>query len=51
MKNSELFTLTYGAIVWQLLQDYEDNIEEVNLQLEKMYNFAYLFVFLLFDLL
>jgi hypothetical protein len=34
--SAELFTLTYGAIVWQLLQDYEDNIEEVNLQLEKM---------------
>jgi hypothetical protein len=34
--NSELFTLTYGAIVWQLLQDYEDNVDEVNNQLEKM---------------
>jgi len=34
--NSELFTLTYGAIVWQLLQDYEDNVEEVNNQLERM---------------
>jgi len=33
--NSELFTLTYGAIVAQLIKDYED-IEAVNTQLEKM---------------
>jgi len=33
--NAELFTLTYGAIVAQLIKDYED-IEEVNKQLEKM---------------
>eukprot|EP01097_Dermamoeba_algensis_P005587 TRINITY_DN3547_c0_g1_i1.p1 TRINITY_DN3547_c0_g1~~TRINITY_DN3547_c0_g1_i1.p1 ORF type:complete len:201 (-),score=37.87 TRINITY_DN3547_c0_g1_i1:95-658(-) len=33
--NAELFTLTYGAIVSQLIKDYED-IEEVNTQLEKM---------------
>lgn len=34
-KNAELFTLTYGAIVTQLIKDYED-LEEVNTQLEKM---------------
>jgi len=33
--NSELFTLTYGAIVTQLMKDYED-VEAVNGQLEKM---------------
>ncbi|PRP79265.1 trafficking protein particle complex subunit 3 [Planoprotostelium fungivorum] len=33
--NAELFTLTYGAIVAQLLKDFED-VEEVNNQLEKM---------------
>jgi len=33
--NAELFTLTYGSIVAQLLKDYED-VEEVNGQLEKM---------------
>jgi len=33
--NAELFTLTYGAVVAQLIKDYED-IEAVNLQLEKM---------------
>eukprot|EP01098_Paradermamoeba_levis_P000264 TRINITY_DN1026_c0_g1_i4.p1 TRINITY_DN1026_c0_g1~~TRINITY_DN1026_c0_g1_i4.p1 ORF type:complete len:201 (-),score=64.31 TRINITY_DN1026_c0_g1_i4:59-616(-) len=33
--NSELFSLTYGAIVSQLIKDFED-IEEVNSQLEKM---------------
>eukprot|EP01114_Cavostelium_apophysatum_P018445 TRINITY_DN5703_c0_g1_i2.p1 TRINITY_DN5703_c0_g1~~TRINITY_DN5703_c0_g1_i2.p1 ORF type:complete len:215 (-),score=28.10 TRINITY_DN5703_c0_g1_i2:166-786(-) len=33
--NAELFTLTYGSIVTQLLKDYED-IEEVNTQLETM---------------
>ncbi|XP_045196342.2 trafficking protein particle complex subunit 3-like [Mercenaria mercenaria] len=33
--NGELFTLTYGALVAQLLRDYEDD-EEVNKQLEKM---------------
>lgn len=33
--NAELFALTYGAIVTQLLKDYE-NVEEVNTQLEKM---------------
>lgn len=34
-QNSELFTLTYGALVVQLIKDYED-YEQVNIQLEKM---------------
>lgn len=34
-QNGELFTLTYGALVAQLLKDYEDD-DEVNRQLEKM---------------
>ncbi|PNW84474.1 hypothetical protein CHLRE_03g145607v5 [Chlamydomonas reinhardtii] len=33
--NAEVFTLTYGSIVRQLISDYED-IEEVNKQLEQM---------------
>ncbi|XP_014262424.1 trafficking protein particle complex subunit 3 [Cimex lectularius] len=33
--NSELFTLTYGALVSQLMRDYE-NIEDVNKQLDRM---------------
>ena len=33
--NSELFTLTYGALVSQLIRDHED-VEAVNVQLEKM---------------
>merc|ERR1712100_312804 len=33
--SSELFTLTYGAIVMQLIADY-DTVEEVNVQLDKM---------------
>ncbi|KAJ1617525.1 NO signaling/Golgi transport ligand-binding domain-containing protein [Pavlovales sp. CCMP2436] len=33
--NSELFTLTYGAIVVQLLKDSED-VEQTSIQLEKM---------------
>lgn len=33
--NAELFTLTYGAIVTQLIRDFEDP-REVNLQLEQM---------------
>ncbi|CAG8815963.1 16239_t:CDS:2, partial [Dentiscutata erythropus] len=33
--NAELFTLTYGSIVAQLVKDYED-YQEVNKQLEKM---------------
>ena len=35
MQNSELFTLTYGALVSQLLKDYE-NAEDVNRQLDRM---------------
>lgn len=35
MQNSEIFTLTYGSIVRQLITDLED-IEEVNKQLEMM---------------
>ena len=34
-QNAELFTMTYGALVIQLIQDYED-YGEVNKQLEKM---------------
>lgn len=33
--NSELFSLTYGALVVQLIKDFED-YEQVNIQLEKM---------------
>jgi len=33
--NAELFTLTYGALVVQLIKDYED-YAEVNRQLDKM---------------
>lgn len=33
--SGELFSLTYGALVAQILKDY-DNVEEVNRQLEKM---------------
>lgn len=33
--NSEIFTLTYGALVQQLLRDFED-VPQVNSQLEKM---------------
>eukprot|EP01112_Ceratiomyxa_fruticulosa_P016587 TRINITY_DN5035_c0_g1_i1.p1 TRINITY_DN5035_c0_g1~~TRINITY_DN5035_c0_g1_i1.p1 ORF type:complete len:190 (-),score=44.18 TRINITY_DN5035_c0_g1_i1:67-636(-) len=33
--NAELFTLTYGSIITQLVKDYED-VAEVNTQLEKM---------------
>ncbi|KAG7275471.1 hypothetical protein CRUP_022723 [Coryphaenoides rupestris] len=35
IQNSELFTLTYGALVTQLCKDYE-NDEEVNKQLDKI---------------
>ncbi|KAH3686633.1 hypothetical protein WICPIJ_002383 [Wickerhamomyces pijperi] len=34
--NSELFTLTYGSIVAQLVRDYKQDYTQVNLQLEKM---------------
>lgn len=33
--NAELFSLTYGALVVQLVKDYED-YQEVNKQLDKM---------------
>lgn len=35
MQNAELFTLTYGATVRQLLTDLEE-VEEVNKQLDQM---------------
>ena len=34
-KTQELFTLTYGAFVAQILNDYE-HVDEVNKQLDKM---------------
>lgn len=34
-QNAELFTLTYGALVAQLIKDFEE-VDEVNKQLEKM---------------
>lgn len=33
--SGELFSLTYGALVSQILKDYQ-NVEDVNKQLEKM---------------
>jgi hypothetical protein len=38
-KNTELFTLTYGSLVAQLVQDIQ-NYNKVNQQLEKMYSFS-----------
>ena len=35
LQNAELFGLTYGALVVQLIKDYED-YDEVNTQLDKM---------------
>ena len=35
LQNAEIFTLTYGSMVRQLIADCED-VEEVNKQLEKM---------------
>lgn len=35
LQNAELFALTYGSIVRQLIADMED-LEEVNKQLEQM---------------
>lgn len=40
--SSELFTLTYGSLVAQLIKDYED-FDQVNKQLELMYAFRLLF--------
>ena len=34
-QNGEFFALTYGAMVMQLVKDYED-VEEVNTQLERI---------------
>ena len=36
IQNAELFALTYGSLVAQLIKDTED-YEQVNKQLEKMY--------------
>ncbi|AED96535.1 putative transport protein particle (TRAPP) component [Arabidopsis thaliana] len=41
--NAELFTLTYGAIVRQLLTDLEE-VEEVNKQLDQMYSSSTIYV-------
>lgn len=41
LQSGELFTLTYGSLVAQLLKDYE-NDDEVNKQLEKMYDRKFL---------
>ncbi len=35
LQNAEIFTLTYGSIVRQLIADFED-LEEVNKQLDQM---------------
>lgn len=35
LQNSELLTLTYGAMVSQMLRDFE-NVEDVNKQLERV---------------
>jgi hypothetical protein len=37
VQNSELLTLTYGAVVAQLIKDAAGDYAEVNRQLEKMY--------------
>lgn len=34
--NAELFTLTYGSVVAQLVRDYKNDYQKVNQQLEKM---------------
>lgn len=34
--NAELFALTYGALVTELLRDYENDIPEINAQLERI---------------
>jgi len=43
MQSAELFTLTYGAIVMQLIKDF-DSVDEVNTQLEKMHDPSPLFL-------
>lgn len=35
LQNGELFVFLYGALVQQILKDYE-NIQDVNMQIEKM---------------
>lgn len=48
VQNAELFTLTYGAIVRQLLTDLEE-VDEVNKQLDQMYLcICFFFVFILY---
>lgn len=44
LQNAELFTLTYGATVRQLLTDLEE-VEEVNKQLDQMCAFSISFSF------
>jgi len=34
--NAELFALTYGSLVTELLRDYDNNIPEINAQLERI---------------
>ena len=36
LQSAELFTMTYGALVVQMLKDYED-VDAVNVELDKMY--------------
>lgn len=36
VQNAEIFTLTYGSLIRQLLADYDD-LQEVHRQLEKMF--------------
>lgn len=36
MQNSELFTLTYGSLISQLIKDTDSNTDEVNKQLERI---------------
>lgn len=48
IQNAELFTLTYGAIVRQLLTDLEE-VDEVNKQLDQMYFFLFLVICFIFS--
>jgi hypothetical protein len=34
--NTELFALTYGSLITELLKDYENNIPEINTQLDRI---------------
>jgi hypothetical protein len=38
LQSAELFTMTYGAIVAQMLKDFED-VDAVNAELDKMCDF------------